>query len=93
MKSIVFLFAILAVAMAMEKRHLFEKCAANADCGEGRCCINMKVHKFCADQLDEGALCTIRSKLSCGCKKDLVCKGNFFLKRCVKDDSGSGDFY
>eukprot|EP00112_Aurelia_sp_Birch-Aquarium-sp1_P010605 Seg226.3 transcript_id=Seg226.3/GoldUCD/mRNA.D3Y31 product="hypothetical protein" protein_id=Seg226.3/GoldUCD/D3Y31 len=84
------LLVVLSVALAMEKRHIFEKCSAHSDCGADRCCVSYKLYKFCADQLDEGSLCNIRSKMSCGCKAGLECKGGYFIKRCVKEE-GSGD--
>eukprot|EP00794_Sanderia_malayensis_P004707 gene4707-5327_t len=86
------LLVTLSVALAMEKRHIFEKCSSNDDCGADRCCLDYKYYKFCADFLDEGNLCTLRSKVSCGCKPGLECKKvNFFMKRCVKESGGSGD--
>merc|ERR1712189_38996 len=85
------LLVTLYVVFAMEKRHIFERCSSNRECGPGRCCVSYKIYNFCADQLDEGDICTVWSKLSCGCKDGLECKNvNYFIKRCVKE-SGSGD--
>merc|ERR1712189_38197 len=47
------LLVTLSVVFAMEKRHIFERCSSNSECGPGRCCVSYKIYNFCADQLDE----------------------------------------
>uniref|UniRef100_A0A069DMD9 Dickkopf protein n=1 Tax=Clytia hemisphaerica TaxID=252671 RepID=A0A069DMD9_9CNID len=88
MKLFIIAVALFAVVASEVQQDFF--CSRDSDCDENACCTKVGI---CSDYVEEGGLCTIRSKLACGCRPGLDCvRSSFITKRCVDNNPGSGGF-